>query len=154
MIEIIPNWHPVFVHFTVALIATAMALFVGAYFLKKECLLDVALWNLWMGSVAAVFTVAAGIYAANTVHHDTPSHAAMLEHRMWALATFVVIMQLAIWGWVNQRKQRNRNTAFMLVCVLCGGLLLTTAWHGGELVYRYGLGVMSLPKGEAHEHSH
>jgi len=25
-------------------------------------------------------------------------------------------------------------------------LLVITAWHGGELVYRYGLGVQSLPK--------
>lgn len=36
------------------------------------------------------------------------------------------------------------------------GLLLSTAWHGGELVYRYGLGVMSMPKshGEGHAHEH
>ena len=27
MIEIIPNWHPVFVHFTVALLSVAVALY-------------------------------------------------------------------------------------------------------------------------------
>ena len=152
MIEIIPNWHPIFVHFTVALVATAMVLFVGAYLLKKECLLNVARWNLRMGSAAAVLTIAAGFYAASTVHHDAASHSAMLEHRAWAVVTFAVIMQLLLWDRINQRKNRTHNTAFMLVCILCGGLLLTTAWHGGELVYRYGLGVMSLPKAEDHHH--
>ncbi len=34
------------------------------------------------------------------------------------------------------------------------GLLLFTAWLGAELVYRYGLGVMSLPQSENEDHSH
>ena len=35
-------------------------------------------------------------------------------------------------------------------------LLGATGWHGGELVYRYGLGVLSLPaaEGEGHDHVH
>ncbi len=34
--------------------------------------------------------------------------------------------------------------------------LFSTAWRGGELVYRHGLGVLSLPQteGEGHSHSH
>jgi hypothetical protein len=31
-------------------------------------------------------------------------------------------------------------------------LLATTGWKGGELVYRHGLGVMSLPSKSKHEH--
>ena len=36
------------------------------------------------------------------------------------------------------------------------GMVASTAWHGGELVYRHGLGVLSLPATEhgqlGHEH--
>ncbi len=47
---------------------------------------------------------------------------------------------------------------FMLTLILSTGLLALTAWKGGELVYRYGLGVMSLPQvaqgAEGHDHEH
>jgi hypothetical protein len=33
-------------------------------------------------------------------------------------------------------------------------LLLITAWHGAELVFRYGLGVLSLPQAEEVGHHH
>lgn len=35
-------------------------------------------------------------------------------------------------------------------------LVMITAWHGAEVVYRYGIGVLSLPKseGKGHQHSH
>ena len=35
MIEIIPNWHPAFVHFTVALLITAAAIHLLSHFLPK-----------------------------------------------------------------------------------------------------------------------
>lgn len=46
----------------------------------------------------------------------------------------------------------------MVVCrrgIGAWALVIATAWHGGELVYRHGLGVLSLPVAEAdHVHSH
>lgn len=45
---------------------------------------------------------------------------------------------------------------FIGLLLAAGVLLASTAWHGGELVYRHGLGVMSLPQpeGEGHDHEH
>ncbi|NOR51996.1 MAG: hypothetical protein GQ470_05195, partial [Gammaproteobacteria bacterium] len=45
-----------------------------------------------------VLTVASGLYAYNTVAHDTPSHAAMTLHRDWALATVGLFSLLTIWS--------------------------------------------------------
>ena len=39
MIEIIPNWHPILVHFTIGLLAISTALYAAGYALKKENLL-------------------------------------------------------------------------------------------------------------------
>lgn len=33
----------------------------------------------------------------------------------------------------------------MLMAVVASTLVMVTAWYGGELVYRYGLGVISSP---------
>lgn len=43
---------------------------------------------------------------------------------------------------------------FLLPFVIGGELLMSTPWHEGELVYRYGFGVMSLSQPETEEHEH
>lgn len=159
MLEIIPNWHPIFVHFTVALFSLAVVLFVITPFVKsplKEQWQIVARWALWFGAAITIVTGLTGLYAYNTVAHDTPSHAAMTEHRNWAIATISLFLTLTIWSIVRTRKQKALGTLFIAGMVIAGGLLASTAWHGGEVVYRYGLGVMSLPKtqGEGHAHEH
>ena len=159
MFEIIPNWHPIFVHFTVALLSLSVGLFVVTYFMSgalKEQWQIVAKWCLWFGAGFTLITGATGLYAYNTVAHDTPSHLAMTEHRNWAIATITLFVAMAIWSvvWIRQRKALN--VIFIVAMVISGGVLASTAWHGGEVVYRYGLGVMSLPKaeGDGHNHSH
>lgn len=158
MIEIVPNWHPVFVHFTVALLSVAALFFLAAWFAASDRWrrqwAAVAYWNLWIGTVLTAATVAAGWYAFDTVTHDDPSHTAMLAHRNWAIPTFAAFVALGVWGWRDHRKTRGISTAFLLATLAGTGLLLSTAWHGAELVYRHGLGVMSLPKAEAGDHAH
>ncbi len=160
MLEILPNWHPILVHFTVALFVTSVALFVIGIVMKNRAwapgLLTTAYWNLWLGAGITVLTIAAGFYAYNTVAHDDPSHAAMTDHRNWALGTAVLFWALALWtGWARKQGGDKSSVLFVVVLLLSSGVLLTTAWKGGELVYRYGLGVLSLPQpeGEGHEHN-
>ncbi len=157
--EIIPNWHPLLVHFTVALLPIAAGFYVMAVAVKgrfQEQWLTVANWTLWAGMVFSLLTVASGIYAYNTVDHDTPSHVAMTLHRNWALATFLLYVLTGIWALVQFRKNKAPHPAFLGLLIIAFLVLASTAWRGGELVYRHGLGVMSLPKseGEGHAHDH
>ncbi len=158
MIEIIPNYHPIFVHFTVALLSVSTGFFVLAYLFRRhkwrQQWLTTAYWNLWVGAGITILTLAAGWYAFNTVDHDTPSHEAMLEHRSWALATVAVILLVAAWSIRRYARSRPQNPLFVGSMVLVWALITATAWHGAELVYRHGLGVMSLPKVENHGAGH
>ena len=158
MIEIIPNWHPIFVHFTVALLIIAAAMHLLSHFVSRSGLKNqmtlVARWNLWMGVGFTLFTVAAGWYAYYTISHDEPSHIAMTNHRNWAMATFAAFLGIAAWEYYLQRHGKSKGWLFTGLLVISASLLLTTAWRGGELVYRHGLGVMSLPKSEGPGHSH
>ncbi len=159
MPEIIPNYHPIFVHFTVALLLLSVGLFVVTPLVKsplKEQWLIVARWSLWFGAGITIITGIAGLDAYNTVAHDTPSHIAMTDHRNWAIATIILFLALATWSIIWVRKGKNLGVLFVVCMVIAGGVLASTAWRGGEVVYRYGLGVMSLPKaeGEGHSHSH
>jgi len=155
MLEIIPNWHPIFVHFTVALFSLAVGLFVITPFMKsplKEEWQTVARWNLWFGAGITIITGLTGLYAYNTVAHDTPSHAAMSDHRNWAIVTITAFLALAAWSVIRVRATRHLGMVFVVLLALAGVLLASTAWRGGEVVYRYGLGVMSLPKADMHRH--
>lgn len=160
MIDVIPNWHPVFVHFAIALLSMSVVFFVllkvFSQHVLKEQFRVLAYWNLWLGTGFAIVTAIAGWFAYNSVAHDTASHLAMTDHRNWALITLLVFIVLSIWSAKLYKSIKNESIIFTIIMVFALVLLVSTGWRGSELVYRYGLGVMSIPQVEAegHEHEH
>ena len=161
MIEIIPNWHPIFVHFTVGLYSAAAGFYLLVFLTERISLISkfyssefevVARWCLWSVAMITIFTVLAGLQAYNTVNHDGPSHLAMINHRNWALPTASSILLVAIWSAWRYYRHRAVTFTFILAVLIVQVLLLSTAWRGAELVFRYGLGVISLPQSEGIMH--
>lgn len=161
-IEIIPNWHPIFVHFTIGLFSTSAILFVVHKLILNakwsEMILNAAYVNLWVGAFFTILTISAGWYAYNTVAHDGPSHAAMTSHRNSAIITTLIWSVAVIWSVINFAKRKSVNIFFVTLIIVASIMLAITGYKGGEAVYRYGLGVMSLPKtegsGDHNSHSH
>ena len=144
--EIIPNWHPVFVHFTIGLLSISALLYLIGLVIKKPNLLMVARWNLWIGAGITIGTVWAGFYAYDTVAHDGPSHIAMINHKNWALVTVSLFGVLALWSLIKHRGAKTVHPAFVGLILLASGLLAVTGFKGGEVVYRHGTGVMRMPE--------
>ncbi len=144
--EIIPNWHPIFAHFTVGLLGIAALLYLAGLVLKKDHLLIAGRWNLWIGAAITIGTVLAGLYAYYTVAHDAHSHAAMTDHRNWALTTAGIFALLALWAAWKQRGAKTVSPVFVGFLLLAAGLLAVTGYKGGEVVYRHGTGVMRMPE--------
>ncbi len=163
MIEIIPNWHPLLVHFTVGLLSTSVLFYLASAVLSrtnswKQQWLNMANWSLWSGCLFAIATAIAGWLAYNSVAHDSASHAAMTLHRNWALPTASIFLLLGLWAIFIARKDRRPGFLFLTFSIIAAGLLMVTGWLGAEAVYRYGLGVQSLPVvtegADGHNHSH
>ncbi len=158
MIEIIPNWHPLMVHFTLGLLSISALLYLAGSVLKKPHLLIAARWNLWIGATLTVGTVLAGLQAYNSVAHDAASHAAMTNHKNWALPTAGIFIVLALWALWKQRGAKTVSPIFVGAILLASGLLAITGYKGAEVVYRHGTGVMRMPEiqgdGGHGSHSH
>lgn len=155
MPEIIPNLHPLAVHFPIALVTMSAIFHVAAVTTRNKTCAVIAHTTLWLGALGAVVAVLLGWQAFNSVNHDEAGHAAMLVHRAWALGTLAVVGLLAVWDAWRSKADEIPAGWFAAATIVAWVLVATTAWHGGELVYRHGLGVMALPAAEeGHHHDH
>jgi len=155
---IIPNWHPIFVNFTIALLAMSVIFFWAGRFIPfqrwKNELTIVARWCLWTAAIITIITVGLGFYAYYTVTHNKTTHAVMIIHRNWALIAFAILWITAIWSWFIFRNNKKTNVFFLMTLLIALTAVTVTAWYGAELVFRYGVGVISTPKTQGHDHTH
>jgi len=149
---IIPNWHPLLVHFTVALTIVSAAFFVLSKVIKSktDTFERVAKWTLWTGAGITVLTILAGFDAYNSVAHDDVAHKVMKVHRNWALGTGVAILLMAIWT----LRTKAVSSVMVAASLVVAGLVGATGYLGAELVFRHGLGVMRLPDTSGENHAH
>lgn len=157
MIEIIPNWHPLLVHFTLVFLVLCgllqLALWWSKRLIGQPAVAVVQKWLIAMATVAVVATLATGLQAYYSVAHDTPSHLAMTDHRNWAFATATVfILGASVFYTVPGLRRSVAGVCFAAALMMVS----VTAFKGADLVYRHGLGVMSLPQvsGAGHDHDH
>ena len=160
MIDIVePNLHPIIVHFVIAFLITGPILLLLAALLPPDSKLRVSAchagdWMMGLGLLAMIAAIAAGFQAYYSVAHDGPSHIAMTDHRNWAIVTATSFLAIGLY---RLYKRGKAPTMGFLVALFLPVMFLTiTGWKGGHLVYRYGLGVASLPEvtGAAHDHVH
>ncbi|MDP0589050.1 MAG: DUF2231 domain-containing protein [Candidatus Endonucleobacter bathymodioli] len=144
-IEIIPNWHPILVHFTIALFTISSLLYLVGMRLKNPNLLIVARWNLWIGALVTIMTIFTGFNAYNSITHDGPLHAAMTNHQKWALVTASLFSMISIWAFIKHRGATKVSPIFVIIILSASVLLAITGYKGGEVVYLHGGGVMRMP---------
>ena len=76
----------------------------------------------------------------------------MTIHLRWAVATALVFLAAGGVAWSERRKPAGAGLVLLVLLAGGSGALAVTGWLGGENVYRYGLGVMALPKSGDHVH--
>lgn len=152
------NFHPLFVHFPIALLSLFFLLDLLGSIAGKIDWRQTAGWFLYTGTVFTAITVAAGLIAADSVAHGGDVHEIMENHEHLGIA--VLLLAVTLSGWRLLAKHRIRggaNTLYLLFAAILSGLLLFTADLGGLMVYSYGVAVKpvaELNKAAAALHEH
>lgn len=142
---LLAGWHPVVVHFPLALGVTATGLLLAARLKPGDryvaALATVGTWNLCLGAVAALFALATGLAAVLDLHVGAAARQSIAGHAKWAFFTALALILLAAWRGAGSAQQSRPSWAFILVLSAAAAALVMTGYRGGQNVYRFGVGV-------------
>ncbi len=151
------NIHPLLVHFPIAFLSAFFALDVVGTLAKKPHWRNVASWLLYLGTVAAVFTVTAGFIAAGSVAHGDDVHIIMERHEHFGVSVLTLAFLLSAWRLKSGGViQGGANSFFLILAALLCVLMMLGADLGGLMVYKYGVAVKAAQVQDVgvHEHEH
>ncbi|MCW3814590.1 DUF2231 domain-containing protein [Micromonospora sp. DR5-3] len=131
--------HPMLVMFPVALLVTAVIFDVIDTAGGPNFLGEVAYWNILVGLIGGVLAAAAGSVDLLALPTGTRAKRVGLAHAGANLA--VILLFAAVWVVRLNAEYRAAGGALLAIEVVAVGLLGISAWLGGELVDRLGVGV-------------
>src|SRR5271168_185944 len=143
----LPEWHPMAVHFPLALTVTGALALSAARVLPPErhsaTLAVVGTWNLCLGAGGALLALGTGLAAVASVELAPAARAAVGLHVKWAIFTSAALVLLAVWRGAGTDPKSRPSRVFLVVLWAITAALMVTAYRGGQNVYRYGVGVAS-----------
>lgn len=139
------QWHPMMVHFPLALTLTGFFCLLLSRLLQTtpmcSSLAACGHWNLILGGVAALLTLGTGLGAAWHLHLYGGAQYSVSRHIIWAVCTSQLLAFLALWRALADTANAPPGRLLLgLLLIACGGLMVT-GYYGGENVYHYAIGV-------------
>ncbi len=146
--------HPMLVHFPIVFLLTTAIIDALIIFAQKgdiasrECLARAGLASLLLGTAIAIVAAVFGDIALDIAVDKHFDKAPLEEHAGLAGLTIGVFGILALGQliaiWRGIRLDGTRGKIFLAAVLLSCALLITTAYHGGALVYDLGVNVKGV----------
>src|SRR5579872_5021232 len=125
-------WHPMVVHFPLALTISAAGLLCAARVLRNDghaaVLATVGTWNLCLGAVAALFALGTGLASVIDLTLDTEVRHAISLHALWAVFTSLALILLAVWRGAGNAQHARPSWLLVSVLLLASGALIVTGY--------------------------
>ncbi|ABP56409.1 DUF2231 domain-containing protein [Salinispora tropica] len=131
--------HPMLVMFPVALLATAVLFDVVDTVGGPDFLGEVAYWNLTVGLVGGLLAAVAGTFDLLAIPTGTRAKRVALTHAAANVA--LILLFAAVWAVRLNADTRAAGGALIAIEIVALAILGISAWLGGELVDRLGVGV-------------
>ena len=144
---LVPNWHPLFVHFPLALVVTAAAALTLARWLPggrmAESVATWGTWNLCAGAVGVYVALGSGLAAVIGLNVDAAARHAVTSHVKAAVVTTLLVTCVAVWRGAGAAARSRPSMMFLLVLWAATVALIVTGYRGGQNVFQHGIGVVT-----------
>ncbi len=139
------RWHPMIVHFPLALALTAALALYAARLVRDARLAarlaSVGTWNLCAAAVAALAALGSGLAAVLGLQLSLAARQAVSLHVKWAVCAAFALLLLAVWRGAGNDQDARPSVLFLVILGLGVAALVETGYRGGLNVYLYGIGV-------------
>jgi uncharacterized membrane protein len=156
-----PNWHVILIHYPLGLLTAGLVVELLSLIWPRGGMRAAGRWMILLGSLLSIPALTAGIYAfrdtvvPGPVEPDfkwydivrqsrwTPMQWQFITRHIWLNSSAVVLFVLVTVFWMASSDVWRRKLYWpLLILLIIGvGLMGAGAWHGGEVVYRYGTAV-------------
>lgn len=136
--------HPLIVHFPIALLLTSILADLLALLCHRAAFQEVALFLLVLGVIGAIAAGVSGEQAGEAVAHLPDLRGAVEQHEDFATGAiwlFIALLLSRLYTVIKGRFASTFQALYLIISLVAGGLLMATAYSGGNLVYEHGAGV-------------
>ncbi|HCV43148.1 MAG TPA: hypothetical protein DGH68_06665 [Bacteroidetes bacterium] len=139
-----PNLHPIAIHVPIVLLTVGLLLDTLGVLLKKDHYEWFGSLSQAAGTVGLAIGVLTGLLAKSGVTVSAEGKSFLEIHEQIAFVVIALASSLLLWRISNRMLlPRKYRAMYLLVSLLLVGLMWTGAWYGGELVFRFGVGVQT-----------
>lgn len=138
--------HPMTIHFPIALYLLGVLLTLGYLWRRQPDYERFAYWSFLLSWLAVVVASIAGLFDQNQLELDDPRQAQVNPH-ITAAVSLLVINGLLVYMRLRWPTVLNGSRRWLYLGLMLAGVVavVTTGWLGGELVYRWQVGVQAGP---------
>lgn len=151
------SFHPLLVHFPIALLIAALLFDAITWVWKRESFTEAGFGIQVLAVLGAVVAVLSGNQAEEAVEHLPGIHEVLeLHERLGQVLLWAGLAVIALRIFMRWRRWEGRGAKGVLVVLSLGLAVLVgvTGFYGGRLVYEFGAGVepvmRQFPPGEHH----
>jgi len=156
---IVPNFHVILIHFPLAMLGVGVAIEIFSFLWRRSSFRLAGQWMILIGALSAVPAVTSGLYALQDVMSHGNGADSFVELKTdsgfdqtdWnflrqhiilnSAATGLALIAVIMWLGASDSWRRLLRIPALFMLVIALGLMVSGAWHGGEMVFRLGFAV-------------
>lgn len=139
------QWHPMIVHFPLALMLTGFLCLLLSRLLRHKplhaSLAACGTWNLVIAGITVLLTLCTGLVAAWHLQLHGGMQYSVSRHVIWAVCSSQLVVLLGLWRAFGNNIEKTPSPFFLLLALIACIGFIVTGYYGGENVYHYGIGV-------------
>jgi uncharacterized membrane protein len=141
---LISNLHPMLVHLPIALLSASFLFDLLGHLAGRAELQRTGWWTLLVGSCGLLATVISGLLAGRTVSIPLEAREHFETHEQMAFLVAALYAAALLWRVANRTNlPKGREWLYLVLSFTGVGLMWVAGWYGGELVFRFGVGVLA-----------